>query len=226
MEKTYKINELVDEINYRVRGGELPKTEDGRRKEAVTARRIRDYAAKRLINKPARVGKEAIYNEEHVTQILALRKMQTEGLTDNFIKNNVDLSNTGDLTTYVNDSNDLPQKEDIKFNDFSPANLNFDAASLMMSTSEPAQDNYRAGALGAINNISNRLSFSAPIKNTMLRSLTSSKPVTASKGVDYKQFNGLKYQSFEGLKYRLFVEDGLNEQEKENILEDIKNKLK
>ncbi|WP_027481276.1 MerR family transcriptional regulator, partial [Deinococcus pimensis] len=57
----------------------LPTDRSGRAKDEVNARLVRHYTTERLLDEPARVGREARYTRRHLLQLLALRKLMASG---------------------------------------------------------------------------------------------------------------------------------------------------
>ena len=80
----YTLDELASEVNKQTDALRL-NSSDQRTSETLSTRRIRDYVSKGMVNKPFRHGRNAIYGEHHVLQLLALRSMQADGLPEKYI---------------------------------------------------------------------------------------------------------------------------------------------
>lgn len=80
----YSIEDLVEKMNSLPFNKDIT---DGRVSDKLSVRRVRDYQSKGLIKEPEKVGRNSFYNDDHLSQLIALRAMQSTGLTDNFMKN-------------------------------------------------------------------------------------------------------------------------------------------
>lgn len=59
---------------------------DKRYSAELTPRRIRDYISQGLLDKPFKMGKNIYFTELHFNKLVALRTMQSEGLSDKYLK--------------------------------------------------------------------------------------------------------------------------------------------
>ena len=84
-EKKLTIQELAQEVN-----SELKKTvssaTDARYSQEISERRIRDYMTKGLLDKPFGQGREKWFSQSHIEKLLALRNLQADGLSDQYLK--------------------------------------------------------------------------------------------------------------------------------------------
>lgn len=70
---------------------------DGRYTSELSVSRVRDYISKKLLDKPLKEGIKAYYTEHHLEQLLSLRQLQNDGLSDKYLKK------ISDATTVSND---------------------------------------------------------------------------------------------------------------------------
>lgn len=70
---------------------------DGRYTSELSVSRVRDYISKKLLDKPLKEGIKAYYTEHHLEQLLSLRQLQNDGLSDKYLKK------ISDTTTVSND---------------------------------------------------------------------------------------------------------------------------
>ena len=80
------IEKLAEKANKLLAERSLGKSEDKRASDSVSVRRIRDYISKGLLEKPIKIGKIADYNESHLNQLVSLRELQKDGLSESSIK--------------------------------------------------------------------------------------------------------------------------------------------
>lgn len=81
------IDELASKVNDIISKDLESKSDlikDGRQSNVLSARRIRDYMTKGLIHKPFGT-KEKWFDESHVNALVALRKLQHNGLSEQYI---------------------------------------------------------------------------------------------------------------------------------------------
>lgn len=82
-EPKYSLTEVVEKINNKLHedfNGDECST------KAITERNFRKYVSDNLIKKPVKEGKNAYYNENHVSDVINIRKMQSKGLPLSIIK--------------------------------------------------------------------------------------------------------------------------------------------
>lgn len=77
------IEELANLVNEKI--GKKA-SDDKRHSSEITPRRIRDYIYRGLLEKPFKIGKYIYFNEMHLNTLIALRTMQSEGLSDKYMK--------------------------------------------------------------------------------------------------------------------------------------------
>lgn len=77
------IEQFVEKTNEIIASSEEGKLNvDSRLKAEITVRRVRDYLNKGILEKPERVGKNLDFNQSHIDQLLAIRALQSQGLSD------------------------------------------------------------------------------------------------------------------------------------------------
>jgi DNA-binding transcriptional MerR regulator len=123
------IEQLADKVNDIIseKFKESPELiKDGRQSSVLSTRRIRDYMTKGLIEKRVGDGKEKWFDDSHVEQLVSLRLLQHNGLSDQYIKTEVlnNLSNSNSYHSYlfnnsiqaktVNLFSDITKNEDLK----------------------------------------------------------------------------------------------------------------
>jgi DNA-binding transcriptional MerR regulator len=84
--KAMTIDELSEKASELFKTKTTNLTSDKRYSENISTRRIRDYITKGLLDKPIKSGKYALFNELHLEQLLKIRELQYDGLTDKNIK--------------------------------------------------------------------------------------------------------------------------------------------
>lgn len=85
MKDKYDIQELVDKVNELMPIEEDAVKGDGRLKQ-LSVRRLRDLQAKGMISEPKKEGRNVYYNESHLEEVMGVRKMQIEGLSESVIQ--------------------------------------------------------------------------------------------------------------------------------------------
>lgn len=78
------IDEFVERVNQELKAQSIgAESVDARQKEGITVRRVRDYLAKKLITTPIKkIGKELEFEDEHVQELVELRRLQSLGVSD------------------------------------------------------------------------------------------------------------------------------------------------
>ena len=83
--ESYSLKELVEKANRELeakkRLGSISYS-DSRVSESLTERRLRDYQTKGIISPPMRTGRQAVYNDSHLNEILKARELSSQGYTD------------------------------------------------------------------------------------------------------------------------------------------------
>lgn len=85
MKDKYDIQELVDKVNELMPIEEDVTNGDGRLKQ-LSVRRLRDLQAKGMISEPEKDGRNAYYNESHLEEVMGVRKLQMQGLSESVIQ--------------------------------------------------------------------------------------------------------------------------------------------
>ena len=77
--------------------------------EVIKPRRIRDYISKKIIKEGVRDGKFKYYNQDHLSDLIQVRKLQSEGLSDNDIKDIMELNDNNkiDFSSNLNQQNNI-----------------------------------------------------------------------------------------------------------------------
>ena len=96
-DKKLSLEELADTVNSKLDVGSI----DARYSSVVSPRRIRDYVSKGLLDKPYGVGRDKWYGDEHVEKLLTLRRLQSDGISEQALKklSSPSISNETDLKT-------------------------------------------------------------------------------------------------------------------------------
>ncbi len=107
------IEEVADMVNEQV-SENLTKNsiKDGRQSSVLSTRRIRDYITKGLIEKPGGDGREKWFNETHVSALVALRLLQHNGLSEQYIMSATQDSNIKEKEEVLNNKSDELLKND------------------------------------------------------------------------------------------------------------------
>lgn len=138
------IEKLAEKANKLLAERSLGKSEDKRASDSVSVRRIRDYISKGLLEKPIKIGKIADYNESHLNQLVSLRELQKDGLSESSIKKlSVPIENTVELTLKDSAKNVLNEIKNnlIQNNSFS-ALANVSGQSSLRATSSLLINNF------------------------------------------------------------------------------------
>lgn len=115
------LEELTDKVNSAMQIDGYQSL-DKRHKELTTGRRIRDYISKGMVDKAEKDGRNVYYTEKHYEQVLYCRKLQQEGLNDQFIKKMIDNESLNN-TIQVNSCN-IPTEKDLVLQQEAKATLN------------------------------------------------------------------------------------------------------
>lgn len=200
------IEELADMVNQQV-SENLAKTsiKDGRQSSVLSTRRIRDYITKGLIEKPVGDGREKWFNETHVSALLALRLLQHNGLSEQYIM------------SATQDSN-IQEKEDVLSNKGDDL-LKNDALSFLNSLNSNSMrkdENKNLSFPFKSNLVASASSYSATPKETdasLIRSLVGSQ-------TKVRQFN--EYVVNESLGIYLKVDSSLDDAYQKQLVEVLK----
>ena len=77
------IVELADKVNEHL---ENLSSTDKRFSNQLSPRRIRDYLSKGFLDKPFKDGKNIYFTEMHLQKLIALREVQSEGMSEENVK--------------------------------------------------------------------------------------------------------------------------------------------
>lgn len=125
--KKMNLTELTNLLNESIDDNE---SSDSRVSSNVSERRVRDYISKGIVDQGIKEGRNTYYTNEHLQQLIEVRKLQSGGLSDKAIKNiSVSYySNTDNLDTTETNINSSEQ----------------DLDSLLNSIEEKSQSNLRS----------------------------------------------------------------------------------
>lgn len=84
------IEELADKVNEQLAN---LSSNDKRFSNQVSVRRIRDYMSKGVLDKPFKEGKNIYFTELHYQKLIALREIQSEGISDENVKKIISFEN-------------------------------------------------------------------------------------------------------------------------------------
>lgn len=84
-EKKLNMAELTQVVNEELKKNSSEVT-DARMSSELSERRVRDYITKGLLDKPFGQGRDKWFGMEHVNKLVALRKLQSDGLSDQQLK--------------------------------------------------------------------------------------------------------------------------------------------
>lgn len=91
------IEQLVAKFNNLAQSSNII---DKRVSNELSVRRVRDYVSKGVLDKPIKDGRNALFTEAHLNKLLAIRELQSEGLSDQFLKKlNNTAYQTGDVSS-------------------------------------------------------------------------------------------------------------------------------
>lgn len=96
-----KLEELVKNANNLLKKEQ--KYNDQRISNELTIRRVRDYITKGILDSGIKEGRETFYTEEHLNQLIEVRKLQSKGMSDKLL---VSFSNSyQDINVNTNNEN-------------------------------------------------------------------------------------------------------------------------
>lgn len=87
MLKKYTINELVDQVNEKIKSDKslILSCSDNRMSELVTERKVRDLLSKNLISRGQKSGRTVYFDDLHIDQVIEVKKLQTLGITSKLL---------------------------------------------------------------------------------------------------------------------------------------------
>lgn len=87
MLKKYNINDLVNQVNLKIKDlQELKEVSDSRVSDLISERKVRDLLSKNLISRGVKDGKSIYFDDLHVDQIIEYKKLQAKGLSEKVMK--------------------------------------------------------------------------------------------------------------------------------------------
>ena len=112
----YSIEELCQKVNDFVKhfnDSAATEVSDKRVKDELSIRRIRDYYSKGLMSESIKEGRNAYYDDNHVKQLLALKLLQNEGITENYIKRQINIFDELELDQFLMSKNIVVNDEQV-----------------------------------------------------------------------------------------------------------------
>lgn len=85
MNKKMTIEELADAANELL-SSNASQSSDARITSKISVRRIRDYVAKDILDKPFKEGRNTYYTQQHLEKLLTVRELQSDGLSDQYLQ--------------------------------------------------------------------------------------------------------------------------------------------
>lgn len=111
-EKQYSIDELCEKFNSLNKN---VKYDDGRLKEKLTIRRIRDFLSKGILSKGIKKGRNVYYTKSHLNELISIRNKQTLGISDStLIKTQSKSDNLENLIKNIENSMKQNYIDDLK----------------------------------------------------------------------------------------------------------------
>lgn len=199
MFKKYTIEELVDIVNNKIDKEMAGLNTDGRISNQISIRKVRDMLTKKLLASPVKEGNQNYFDDSHVEQLFNYKRLQKDGVSEKLLKNLTEVTS--------NDSN-----VDLKSDDL------MQAQALNVLSSIQARG-YASSADIKLNSISKSPQIDLPI----LGSLESSVKYQDSYRSGMKVVN--EYPLDSSGKIQLKMEQGYTPQNKEEVLERIKQIL-
>lgn len=215
MNRRLSIEELVEEVNKITSQLEIKST-DSRMASEITVRKVRYLLTNNMVDKPKKDGRNTYFTQDHVNQIVGIRKLQLDGLSEKYIssmlnepEHKVDNGNPNDFF--------LGLSAQSKFN-----------------ASVDSNDNNEAGsdALSVLRSISGRTqanAFPAESTKSLLRGTYESTPIGGS--MDYMKSLKTRAKVYEEYpldtegKLSLKIESGYVVKDQKEVLERIKQIL-
>jgi len=204
------IDELASEVNKNLSN---LKSDDKRFSNNLSPRRIRDYISKGMLDKPFKDGKNIFFTELHLQKLIALREVQSEGISEDNIKKLI--SYESPIEYKYDDINNTSNTDLLKANAL-------DAINEIINKEEMK---YSATA-SSVNNLTNSISSSS-IVSSLLENYNFKK----TKDLSYvykpisKSWNEIPLLNNGKVHFRMESGTTFNEKEKKEILENIKQIL-
>ncbi len=80
------ITELTQKVNEELKSKSSDTSTDARYSSELSERRVRDYISKKILDKPFGQGRDKWYGQKHVDKLVAVRQLQSDGLSDQSLK--------------------------------------------------------------------------------------------------------------------------------------------
>jgi DNA-binding transcriptional MerR regulator len=104
----YSIDELCQKVNDFIKqSDDNASTEvlDKRVKDELSVRRIRDYYSKGLMSESIKEGRNAYYDDNHLKQLITLKLLQNEGITESYIKKQINIFDSVEVDQFLTGKN-------------------------------------------------------------------------------------------------------------------------
>lgn len=226
MNEKLTIDDLVNRVNTLLKEEENGGVKDSRISDEITVRKVRDLLTKGMIDKPQKVGRNTYFNDQHINQVMAIRKMQLEGLPEKYI------SNVIGSYAIPKDIVDTSLTRGLELGAIGGSMLNStqkivpQSAEILSSASSIASNSVAQGALNAIRSIQEK---SSTASTDLVKDHMSKKSLIGSSNyMDSFKTASKSYQEFpldSEAKVSLKIETGYTVKDKEQILERIKQIL-
>lgn len=217
-----KIEELAKKANEVLKNSSNASndTSDKRYSNELSVRRIRDYVSKGLLDKPFKSGKTALFGQQHLNKLVALRELQSDGLSEQYIKKLQDTEPTMYTASAQSLLNNISEMNEVSHFSSEDVNMQNDALSLIHSFNK-AMPNHN----GSLSN--NALGTTLNSKNLVgayYQQTESSKSI-ALNTVSTTSKVWKEYQLDQEGKVFLKIENDYFPQETNQIIENLKNIL-
>ncbi len=85
-----EFTKTVNDLIAQEKTSSVSSLSDSRIKEEISERRIRDYLNKGILSRPEKMGKSLVFTQDHVEQVLAIRALQSQGVSDSALGSTID----------------------------------------------------------------------------------------------------------------------------------------
>lgn len=198
------IEELANKVNEQLSN---LSSNDKRFSNNLSVRRIRDYMSKGVLDKPFKDGKNTYFTELHYQKLIALREIQSEGISDENVKKIISFE------TQSQDENSLQESAFSAINEILGQNHNFLSNSLNASAAS-LTGNSQSKSVGYLNSLIDNSNI-AKSKETKAYI---SKPISKS-WAEIPLLNNNK------VFFRMESNTSFSEEEKQEVLQNIKQIL-
>lgn len=216
MNRKLSIEELVEEVN-KITSQLETKSTDSRMASEITVRKVRYLLTNNMVDKPKKEGRNIYFTQDHVNQIVAIRKLQLDGLSEKYISSMLNETEDNNHLNSLSDNLFIGSNIQPQGNSSIDNSLNKDASS---------------DALSVLRSISGRThtnSFSNQSPKSLLRETYESTPIAGS--MDYMKSLKTRAKFYEEYpldtegKLSLKMESGYVVKDPKEVLERIKQIL-